>query len=423
MKNVLVFPCGSEVGLEINRALENSKHFKLFGASSVDDHGKFLYQNYIPELPHVAAHEFVNEINRVIDLYQIDFLIPAHDAVVLKMAAEQSALKAIVITSPFETCQIARSKKKTYEYFGSTLAVPKIYQTVEREELNFPLFMKPDVGQGSKGIHIVYNRGDIKFYLDKNPDLLLLEYLPGKEYTIDCFTNRKGKLLFSEGRERVRISNGISVNSAPIYDARFKEIAELINKKLVFQGAWFFQVKERVNGELVLLEIAPRIAGTMALFRTCGVNFIELSLFDKMKVDVSLVYNKLDINIDRALCNKYKHNLEYDCVYIDFDDTIIINDAVNTEIMKFIYQLKNDQKKIVLLSKHRLDIRETLNQYAISDALFDEIIVLKEYQEKRDYITNKNSIFVDDSFSERKKVFEKAHIPVFSVDAIEALLS
>ena len=32
MKNVLVFPCGSEIGLEINRALSQSKHFKIFGA-------------------------------------------------------------------------------------------------------------------------------------------------------------------------------------------------------------------------------------------------------------------------------------------------------------------------------------------------------------------------------------------------------
>ena len=47
MKNILVFPCGSEIALEIYKSLEFSTHFTLFGASSVKDHGEFIYKNYI----------------------------------------------------------------------------------------------------------------------------------------------------------------------------------------------------------------------------------------------------------------------------------------------------------------------------------------------------------------------------------------
>ena len=45
--NILVFPCGSEIGLEINNALKWSTHIELFGASSVDDHGKYVYLEII----------------------------------------------------------------------------------------------------------------------------------------------------------------------------------------------------------------------------------------------------------------------------------------------------------------------------------------------------------------------------------------
>jgi hypothetical protein len=45
-KKILVFPCGSEIGLEIYRAMRYSTHFTLAGASSVDDHGKFVYEEY-----------------------------------------------------------------------------------------------------------------------------------------------------------------------------------------------------------------------------------------------------------------------------------------------------------------------------------------------------------------------------------------
>jgi hypothetical protein len=288
--------------------------------------------------------------------------------------------------------------------------------------MDFPIFLKPDVGQGSKGTFIANTMEDIHFMLKKDPTLLALEYLPGKEYTIDCFTNKYGKLLFAKGRERKRIYNGISVNSKPIEDIRFQKIAEIINDTLSLQGVWFYQVKESANGEFVLMEIAPRIAGTMSLFRVCGVNFIELSLFDRMSSEVSIIYNDLDIEIDRSLfsCFSFKHDYEH--VYIDFDDTIIVNNAVNTNMMKFIYQCKNINKKITILSKHRNNIQASLKKFAISDLLFDEIIILGEHEAKASYITAMNSIFIDDSFTERKQVFDSLHIPVFALDALEALL-
>jgi hypothetical protein len=40
--NVLVFPCGSEIGLELHRSLKDIRFVNLFGASSVSDHGEFV---------------------------------------------------------------------------------------------------------------------------------------------------------------------------------------------------------------------------------------------------------------------------------------------------------------------------------------------------------------------------------------------
>jgi len=421
MKNVLVFPCGTEIGLEINRALGDSKHFRLIGASSVDDHGKYVYKNYVSGLPFVDAVTFIDELNKVIELNNIDFVIPSHDSAVLKMAENERIIKATVITSPAETCRICRSKQKTHDLFANLIASPHHYRLTD--EMAFPVFLKPDVGQGTKGTYVANSKEEISFYIQKDPTLLIMEYLPGKEYTVDCFTDRNGKLLFAEGRERARISNGISVNSKPVNNVQFHQIAEIINKTLSFQGAWFYQVKERTSGELALMEISPRIAGTMALFRVCGVNFIELSLFDRMGADISILYNKLDIEIDRALSSKFtiKHN--YNTVYIDFDDTLIVDNLVNTSVIKYLYQVRNSGKKIILLSKHRRNIEDSLKQFAISNFLFNEIIVIKDGEEKSDFITDMNSIFIDDSFAERKKVFDKLHIPVFSLDSVESLLS
>lgn len=421
MKNVLVFPCGSEIGLEVNRALANSIHFKLFGASSVDDHGKYVFKNYISDLPFIDNADFIEEINKIVEHNQIDFIIPAHDSAVLKMAENQHLINATVITSPQETCKVSRSKKHTYEVFEKLLPTPIIYNV--NSEMNFPVFLKPDVGQGSKGTYKVNSKKEVDFYFAKDSTLLALEFLPGKEYTVDCFTNKNGELLFAEGRERIRINNGISVNSKQSQNPKFRELAEIINKTLSFQGVWFYQVKERDNGELVLMEIAPRIAGTMALYRNEGINFIQLSLFDRMGIDVSILNNKLDLEIDRALFSRFSLKKDYNYVYVDFDDTIIVNNTVNTDVIKFLYQSKNLGKKNILITRHLWDIKESLMKYAISELLFDEIIVVEKSKLKSSYIKHLESIFIDDSFAERKSVLETLNIPVFSIDAVESLFN
>lgn len=421
MKNVLVFPCGSEIGLEIHRALTGSTHFTLFGANSVNDHGRFVYKNYIPGLPFVESPNFIAEINKVVEAYNIDFIFPAHDSAVLKMAENLNSINASVVTSCEETCQICRSKKETYALFKKLIPTPYVYN--RDDEMEYPIFLKPDIGQGAKGTYKVQTSEEVNFYTKLDPTLLCLEYLPGKEYTVDCFTDRNGELLFAEGRQRARVFGGISVNSKLVVDERFQRFAKIINETLVFRGVWFFQLKERIDGELVLMEISPRIAGTMALFRMLGVNFAQLSLFDRMDINVDVLISNIDIEIDRALIARYSINYNYDWVYVDFDDTIIVNGLVETNVMKFLYQSKNFGKKVTMLTRHKGNINEELRRFAICRTLFDEIIVLENKESKSDYITNLNSVFIDDSFAERKEVFDKLKIPVFALDAIESLLT
>ncbi len=421
-KNILVFPCGSEIGLEIHKALSYSTHVEVFGASSVSsNHGKYVYKNYIEKVPFVEDDEFIDKLNLLIDNHKIDFVFPAHDSVVLKLAESQNELHCKVIGSPVETCRICRSKKLTYETFISLLAVPKTYKRLDND-IEFPIFLKPSVGQGSKSTFIANSKEEVSFCLEQNNSLLLLEFLPGREYTIDCFTDRHGVLRFAGGRERLRISNGISVDTYPVFtDERFKKLADTINKTLKFRGAWFFQVKERSDGELVLLEIAPRIAGAMGLYRNCGINMPLLSVFDAQNMDVEIYYNNYLIEMDRALINRFTVKLDYQHVYIDLEDTVILNNRVNIWIIAFLYQCLNKGIKIHLISRHRGNIEETLQKYRL-ESIFDTVTNINQLEEKSDYIKESPAIFIDDSFSERKQIFEKKGIPTFDINSIECLL-
>lgn len=420
-QNVLVFPCGSEIGLELFRSLSSSTHVKLFGASSVSsNHGKYLYENYLEGLPYVDDPEFIDALNRIIDEYEIDFLFPAHDSVVLSFAVHQKKLNCKVIGSSVETCRICRSKRITYEKFVSLLKVPELYARLEKIS-EWPIFLKPNVGQGSRGTHLPQSYEEAKFYLRKDPSLLIVEYLPGAEYTVDCFTDYHGCLRFAGARERIRIQNGISVHSRPVNDRDFLGMAETINATLKFSGVWFFQVKESSDGKKTLMEIAPRVAGTMSLYRNIGVNFALLSVFDAMDLDIEIHVNNFDIEVDRALSNMFKTDLNYKHLYIDLDDCLIFESQVNLEAVALLYQCLNRNIQIHLMTRHANELADTLKRYRLHE-LFDEIIHLPPGKPKSSYIKHHDAIFIDDSFTERNEVSSQIGIPVFAPDSIECLL-
>jgi hypothetical protein len=420
--NILVFPCGSEIGLEIRRAFEGVKDVALVGGSSVPDHGRFVYQRYREDLPNVDDPDFLDRFNEVIDRESAGFVFPTHDSVVLKLAEHQAELRCQVIGSSAETCRIARSKRLTYERLCGIIPTPTVYNSANYDSANveFPAFLKPDVGQGSKGTFLARTRRDLEFHTEKDPSLLILEYLPGEEYTVDCFTDRNGRLLFAGPRRRSRILNGISVGTRNVSGKEFTELAEKINARITFNGAWFFQVKRAKSGVLKLLEVAPRIGGSSGLCRVLGVNLPLLSYYNQLGMPIKLHPNRFDVEMDRAWSNRYKLGIDYKHVYVDFDDCLCIQGKLNPNVVKFVVQAVNQGKRVSLLSRHRDGpLGDKLKSLRVAD-LFDEVLQIDQDRSKADFV-REDSIFIDDSFAERLEVSKKG-IPVFAVDAVESLL-
>lgn len=419
IKNILIFPCGSECGLEIFQALQYEKYVKVYGASSLANNpGPFVYDNYIAEIvPYITEPGFIEAFNDLLKRYEIDFVFPALDSVALCLTEHQAKLFSRVISSSYETNFICRSKKRTYERLAGVIAVPKLFRPDTVTEQMLPLFLKPDVGQGSQGTVLAKDMETVRYFTSRNTDLLVMEYLPGREYTIDCFTDRYGKLRFVGGRERRRIKSGIAVNSIRVRDARFTEWAEKINGAIQFRGGWFFQVKERCSGEFVLMEAASRMAGTSALARNRGVNLPLLSFYDAMELDVTILENDLDNEIDRTFVNRFRLGCNFDSVYCDFDDCLIVRGKVNTGLLEFLYRCINQGKRLVLLTRHAEDIHESLKKYRLS-GLFDEVIHIQNGEQKSEYVKGPKAIFIDDSYHECADVFSKCGVASFGPDAV-----
>ena len=419
--NVLIYPSGGENAVNIYNSLKYNIHFELFGASICDNHSKYMYDknHYFEGDLSINNPSFFDVLNKVIKKYDIKYILCTHDEVITFLSKNQNKIDAVLCSSPYETALVAGNKYLTYQIFKDKYYFPKVFSMDDK--IKFPVFLKPFIGAGGKGTLKVNNLDELNEYYQD--DLLICEYLPGNEYTVDCFTNKNGELIFARGRTRERISSGLPYRVNAVKDnSNFLEIAKDINNTLVFRGAWFFQLKEDSKGNLKLMEICVRQGGSMIFYRQLGFNFAAMTIFDFMGNDIVPIINDYDLEMDRCLHSSFKMDYEYENIYIDFDDTIVIDNKVNSDVMKFLYQSLNKKKNIYLLTKHINDIENSLKKYHIDINIFNKIYHLDDSQNKSSVIDKDKSIFIDNYFKERYDVHCNLNIPVFDVDAIESLI-
>lgn len=417
MMNVLVVPCGTEIAHEIVRSLKDVKNTVVFGANGIKAYTEIPSERVSNNIPFIDDEGFIESIASLIKEWGITHIIPAHDSAALKLSESAPTLSAKIVSSPYETNMVCRSKKLTYERLTNVVKTPKLFQ--QTDELEFPLFVKPDVGQGSVGTRLVREENA----LELNDDELLCEYLPGEEFTVDCVSNHLGELIFASARKRNQTRNGIAVETELVQDQeRFRELAIKISSTLDLRGGWFFQVKEAKDGELCLLEVATRIAGSMITSRFNGINFTELSLLVSNDIPISVSNNNLNVKVYRNLNFQFETNLDFDVIYTDYDDCLLLEERfINAELVKVIFEAINAGKKVKLITRHAGNLKESLEKYRLTE-LFDEVIHIKDNDTlKSNFISDEKAIFIDDSFRERKDVSSRLGIPCFSVDMIRGL--
>lgn len=419
--NVLIFPAGEINSVELHDSLSNNVNIRVFGASSVDRHGKYIFENYRSNIPNISEENFLEKFNDLIREWKIDYIFPTHDTVALFFAKNQVRLEAKAIVCEYNTALICRDKKRTYDLFRDEMFCPQIFEEVNK----YPVFIKPREGQGAKGTKFVEQEADMPTEM-QDDKYVVMEYLPGEELTVDCLTDAKGHLCAVLPRSRERLLAGVcTAGRTRDLTPEIFQIADVINDKLDFFGLWYFQIKKDINGKYKLLEISARCPGTMCLSRARGINLPLLSVYVAMGRDITIFNNPYTVQVDRALVSRYLIDYEYQHVFIDYDDTIVGENGVIVSVVSFLYQCRKKGKHIHLLTRHNLYhedcVNDNMKKNAICADLFDEIIELTEEQNKFDYVTSKDAIFIDNSYEERKMVHEKRGIPVFDVEGIEIL--
>ncbi len=417
--NVLVFPCGSEIGLEIAQALGLSVHVRLHGASSREDHGRLSFARYA-EVPNIAEAAFDLHFGELLAVWGIDLIFATHDSVMDYLAMHVARWGVHLVNGDPQATRIARSKSATYGLFKGEFWVPRCFASLDQVS-TWPVLIKPDQGQGAQGVMLVADRVQAEAALTHMEQPLICEYLPGEELTVDCFSDWRGQLLHVGARSRGRVLGGIAMRSQRrTVEEAIRHIADRINERLTLRGPWFFQVKRDVEGCWKLLEISCRLSSSSVAQRVAGINLPLMAVQDFMRRDLKVLDDARITLIERRLTSVAVLDYAFDTAYLDFDDTLICDGRANPQAMRFVYRLLEMGKRLVLVTRHEGEVRATLAGARIAAELFDEIIHLRFGEPKSSAIQGA-AIFIDNHFPERLEVSRNCGIPVFDVDALELL--
>jgi hypothetical protein len=415
MISVLIFPSGSLVAQEIYDSLKFEKDIVVYGTDyDTNNLSAFYFENYIPGCPNIDNKDkTLSFLRNVVETHSIKYIYPAFDRVLEFLKDNEEHIGASVLLPSIESIRICNSKLITYNRFMDILPTPIIY--AKEDVQNYPVYVKPIIGYGSRDHKVAMNYDDIK-NIDPSK-YLILENLTGDEFTVDCFTNVNGK-VFANSRKRIRTVNGMAISSKSCELKDSNDFAAQISKNLHMRGAWFFQVKYDSDNTLKLLEIACRVPGSMCTTRMNGINYPHLTILDREGYIIDdVLYKNIEVQSFKIYKNYYRTNIpNFEEVYCDLDDTLIIRNKINTVLVEILYSFINQKKKITVITRNA-NAKEYMNSFKLN--FYDELIYVPWEHKKSQYIKNKSCIFIDDSYSERKDVNSAIGCSTFSLSDIE----
>jgi carbamoyl-phosphate synthase large subunit len=288
--------------------------------------GRWLHDDFV-QIPKAGDENFIAEVLNICKSRNIQIIFPLVTKELFPFSANKQLFEDAgvrVLVSPDTAIGIANNKSVCYQFLKNK-SIPvsqfRIAHTAEEFihaafELGHPkksFCFKPSVSNGSRGFRIVsdsINETDQLFnYKPYNtyityahalkilsaqafPELLVTEYLPGDEYSVDCLANN-GNTVVVVPRLRKKMINGISVQGEFVNDETITAYCSKIIEAIGLHGNIGIQLKKSESGQPLLLEINPRVQGTIVAGLGAGINLPLLAI----KQELNLTIDPAELNV------------------------------------------------------------------------------------------------------------------------------
>lgn len=284
------------IGVDMNSATE------VYGFTFTDE-------NYT--VPPGGHPDYIPQMREIATIEDVDVILPLTTAELTPLSQHRDEFDARVMVSEPEALKIANNKSSLFAFLDENGFDSAPEFTLVDNESDFldavhslgypdqPVCFKPPVSSGGRGFRILDTDTDrLSRLLDQKPDtpvttldevqpilssaesfpeLAVMEYLPGDEFSVDVLA--QGETVDPViPRSRTRTRAGITFEGTVENKPELIVEAQKITRALGLEYNINLQFKYDSDGNPRLIEINPRVAGTIILCVGAGVNMPYLGV-------------------------------------------------------------------------------------------------------------------------------------------------
>ncbi|MBR1862699.1 MAG: ATP-grasp domain-containing protein [Ruminococcus sp.] len=306
---ILLSAAGSQTMPGQLRCFRNNKerNIKIVGVDMCEDPTVGFMVDEFYHVPPVSDEGYIDIILDICKKEKVDVYFPNISAEVTK-AAERSdefkALGTVVSIADLSAVEVLNNKLRMYETLSAAgISVPRFYAVHSLEDFekgcselgypDLPVCLKLTGNSGSRGVRIIDSKRDrYEIFAHEKPnsffisyeemfailrsakkldEMMLVEYMPGNEYTVDLLAEN-GKVLYIAGRENFVSMMSIAQQSVTADDTAAYDISRRTVSLLGYSGNIGFDFMRAADGTPMLMDINPRLTATVSLIAAAGIN-------------------------------------------------------------------------------------------------------------------------------------------------------
>lgn len=312
------------------------RDIKIVGTDMKDDATIKQIVDVVYKVPAASDHDYVDALLEACNKEKVDVLIPGMSQELESLQKRRIEFETIgtkVSVSDGEGLSIANDKIRLYQFMKiNGMRVPKFTVINSADDFlsacesvgypNIGICVKMKNASGSRGIRVIdptksryvifieekpnsffttiNDMNAMLYEVEEIPELMIMEYLPGAEYSVDLLANH-GEVKYIVGRESNVIIASIPQEATLAKNEEAYAIAKEIVERLKLDGNVDLDFKFDKEGYPQLLEINPRLSATLSVIAAGGVNLLYLRIKQLLGEELP----KLNVNYGVRLKRRY----------------------------------------------------------------------------------------------------------------------
>jgi predicted ATP-grasp superfamily ATP-dependent carboligase len=237
---------------------------------------KFIKTKYSEKHFVINKENIISEISSIVEKNNINLFFPVINSSLKKFWEKKHVFgKALNYLGNFSTFEILNNKKSLHSLaIKLGIKVPKIFSTINDAET--PFIVKPTNLSSAEGVKYYFERPKVQIGSPEE-NLIIQEYVQGFGVGFSFYC-KNGEIFNGYGHKRLTeypISGGSSTYREFYFNDQMYKVSFQIVNYLKYTGFAMFEFKITPKNELYLIEVNPRIWGSINQGLVNGNNYFE----------------------------------------------------------------------------------------------------------------------------------------------------